>query len=67
MVGRMSKRPTKQDLKLLRRFFKMGFGPARADSYVMPCSVCGMEWGAEGPWHWCPVCGKSLKPKPQTD
>jgi len=62
---RMSKHPTKQELKQLGKFFEMGFGPSRADQYVMPCSICGVEWGADEPWHWCPVCGKSLTPKPQ--
>jgi rubrerythrin len=60
----MSKLPTQKELKQLKRVFDMGFGPAEADYYVMPCSVCGMEWGAEEPWRWCPVCGKSLDPKP---
>jgi rubrerythrin len=59
----MSKRPIQKELKLLKGFFKMGFGPSRADSYVMPCPVCGMQWEADEPWRWCPVCGKSLKPE----
>jgi len=57
------KRPKKTELKLLKKFFKMGFGSTRAEQYVMPCSVCGMEWNAEDPWHWCPVCGQALKPQ----
>lgn len=57
----------KRDLKMLRAFFKTGFGHTRAESYVMPCSICGMEWIAEDPWHWCPVCGASLKPLAQVE